>query len=108
MKLLEIQMQKLLTMQDAELAAEIQAKSPRQVMSEFLFALGQLVVHHGVQHGLTDLSVNFHGGALRLDIAKLTPDGQRLEQWLLGLNANIADVAHLGDAVSLPAQGRVN
>lgn len=99
--LLEIQMAKFLNLDDAQLAAEMQAKPARQVMAEFLYALTQLIVHHKVMHDVTDLSVNFHGGARRVDIATLTEDGQHLAQWLLGLNANVLD-EQCGAPVGLP------
>ena len=101
-KLLELQMQKLMNLvDDDELAAQMQAKSAHQVMSEFLLALSQLLVHHRVMHDISHLAVNFSGHARRVDIAALTEDGQHLEQWLLGLNANLAD-EQLGTPVSLP------
>jgi hypothetical protein len=91
-------------MTDDQIVDAMRAKSARQVMAEFLLALGQLVLHHQVPGELTDLSVNFHGRQRRVDIASLTPDGQHLEAWLLGLNANVLDVEHLGMSVSLPTQ----
>lgn len=106
MDLLETQIGKLLGTSDAELAAAMRAKPTRQVMAEFLFALSQLLIHHEAPADITDVSVNFHGRALRVDIAKLTDDGQHLEAWLLGLNANPLDEA-CGASVPLPSTGPV-
>jgi hypothetical protein len=93
-------------MTDEQLQDAMRAKSPKQVMAEFLFALGQLVVYHHISAEMTDLALNFHGRTMRVDIAKLTDDGQHLEHWLLGLNANLTD-AGLGTPVSLPTMGTV-
>ena len=100
-ELIQEQITKVMALDNDELAAAMQAKSPGQVMAEFLFALSQLLVHHKVPHEPTAVSVNFHGRALRVDIATLSDDGQHLEQWLLGLDANLLS-EQCGQPVSLP------
>jgi hypothetical protein len=73
---------------DEQFVANIRAKTTKQVLSEFIAALGQLVLKLEVQAELTDLSINFHGRLLRLDIAQLTDDGAHLAEWLCALDAN--------------------
>jgi hypothetical protein len=89
---------------DSDVIQMLRAKSTRQVLAEFVAALGQLVIHLHLEADLPDLSVNFHGRAMRLDVAQLTPDGQHLARWLLGLNANVLDPA-FGARVDLPDTG---
>ena len=94
-------------MSDDQLIASIREKSPLQLMAEFLFALSQLLLYHVPEQEVTEVSVNFHGASMRVDIAKLTPDGQHLEAWLCGLNANVLDVERCGTPVPLPTSGTV-
>jgi hypothetical protein len=91
---------------DEQFVANVRAKSARQVLGEFIAALGQLVLHLEMPYELTDLSVNFHGRALRVDVAALSPDGEHLAEWLVGLNADVTDPA-FGSRVSLPTAGPV-
>ena len=81
-------------------------KTTHQLMAEFLFALGQLVLHLQVPAELTDLALNFHGRQMRLDIATLTPDGGHLQEWLLALDANPLS-QRFGERLELPNAGTV-
>ena len=74
---------------------------------ELMTAMLKVLELHGLATDRTpwNLTMNFHGPARRLDIATVTPDGQQLEQWLLGLNMNLVDLEAFGTPVMLPAQG---
>ena len=76
------------TVTDAQFVENLRAKSTRQVLAEFVASLGQLVMHLNLQHEVTELSVNFHGPAMRLDIATVDASGEHLAAWLLALDAN--------------------
>jgi hypothetical protein len=53
------------------------------------------------------LSLNFHGGARRLDIATLTEDGQHLASYVMGIHMNILDLETFGTPAMLPSAGPV-
>jgi hypothetical protein len=86
-----------------DIIAAMQAKSRREVVGEFMLALSQLLLHLQVAADVTDISVNFHGRLMRIDIARLTDDGQHLAEWFIALNANLAS-PHFGESVPLPGQ----
>jgi hypothetical protein len=86
---------------DEDRIAEIQAKSRRQVMAEFMLALSQLLLHLELPADPTDISLNFHGRLMRIDIARLTADGQHLAEWFCAVNANLAS-PDFGQSVPLP------
>jgi hypothetical protein len=88
---------------DEQLVANIRAKTTRQVLAEFIAVLGQLLIHLDVQAEITDLSVNFHGHLLRIDIAQLTDDGQHIAAWLCALDANPMS-ASFATRLDLPAK----
>jgi len=91
---------------DDQIIADMRAKSTRQVLAEFIAALGQLVIHLDLQADLPDLAINFHARLMRVDVARLTPDGQHLDEWITALNANVSDPA-FGARVDLPPAGLV-
>jgi hypothetical protein len=84
-----------------DIIAAMQAKSRREVVGEFMLALSQLLLHLQVAADVTDISVNFHGRLMRIDIARLTADGQHLAEWFCAVNANLAS-PDFGQSVSLP------
>jgi hypothetical protein len=86
-----------------DIIAAMQAKSRREVVGEFMLALSQLLLHLEVPADVTDISVNFHGRLMRIDIARLTDDGQHLAEWFIALNANLAS-PDFGQSVPLPGQ----
>jgi hypothetical protein len=71
---------------------------------EFMTKLLVLLELYGVATDRTpwNLSVNFHGAARRLDIARLTPDGQGLEAWVMGIDMNLVDLQTFGTPIGLP------
>jgi hypothetical protein len=81
----------------------MQAKSRHEVVGEFMLALSQLLLHLQLPAEVTDISVNFHGRLMRIDIARLTADGQHLAEWFTALNANLAS-PHFGESMPLPGQ----
>jgi hypothetical protein len=75
----------------------------RYAVAAFHLALIQLIETCGLQDiPLTDLSVNFDGRSLRIDIARLTEDGQHIGEWLRGYSVDPRDLATFGTPVSLP------
>jgi hypothetical protein len=88
---------------DEQLVAAIKAQSVRSLLGEFVLALSRLAIHLDLE--VTEVSVNFHGPLARVDIAKLTPDGAHLAEWVYGFNANPADVVAFGSPVRLPDAG---
>jgi hypothetical protein len=84
---------------DEELVAAIKARSTRSVLAEFVLALSRLTIHCDLE--ITQVAVHFHGPLARVDIAKLTPDGGHLAEWLMAFNANPADPA-FASRVELP------
>jgi hypothetical protein len=82
-------------------------KSAKQAVAELVLAAMQLVLVLGIDEDVANLSINFDGRARRVDIARMDAAGQHLDAWLCGLNANVADAAHVGERVPLPAQGTV-
>jgi hypothetical protein len=93
-------MKVLMEKSDAQLLADIRGKSTRHVLAEFMRAVSQLAVHLELPD-LAAVSVNFHGAAMRVDVATLTDDGQHLDHWLLGLNADVTD-PQFGARLTLP------
>jgi hypothetical protein len=91
----------MVSQSDEDRIAEMQAKSRRQVMAEFMLALSQLLLHLDLPADPTDISLNFHGRLMRIDLARLTEDGEHIAEWFVGLNANLAS-PDFGRAVPLP------
>jgi hypothetical protein len=77
------------------------AQSKRQALAHFVYATMQLLATFEIAAEVSDVSVNFHGRAMRVDIATIGADGH-LEQWLLGL---AADPTHPRFAESVPLPG---
>jgi hypothetical protein len=75
----------------------------RAAVALFQVVLVQLLESAGVGDiALSDLTVNINGRALRIDVARLTPDGQRIDQWLCGYSIDPHDLAKFGTPVPLP------
>jgi hypothetical protein len=92
---------------DEEIIAEMRAKSTRQVLAEFMGALSQLILHLDLPATPNMLAVNFHGGLMRVDFARLTDDGQHITEWFVGLNANFCDPA-FGARLPLPGDAKAH
>ena len=82
-------------------------KTAKQAVAELVLAAMQLVLVLGIDEDAANLTVNYDGRARRVDIARIDETGQHLEAWLTGLNANVADPAHVGETMPLPVQGTV-
>ena len=91
---------------DEQIVAAIKARSTRSVLGEFVLALSHLLIHLEVPAEMNQVSVNFHGVAMRVDIARLTDDGEHLAEWITALNANPMDPA-FASRVPLPNMGPV-
>jgi len=76
--------------------------TPRAAVAAFHLALIQLLEATGVELELTELSVNVHGGYLRIDIARLTPDGQHIAAWIAGYSIDPRHLATFGTPIPLP------
>lgn len=77
----------------------------RAAVAVFQVALVQLLERAGLGDiALTDLSVNVDGRSLRIDIARLTPDGRHIGEWLAGYSIDPHDLASFGTPVRLPGQ----
>jgi hypothetical protein len=55
---------------------------------------------------LDDLSVNVNFRAGRIDIARLSEDGQHLGEWLCGFSINPHDLSEFGTRVGLPGMDK--
>ena len=67
----------------------------RAALAMFQLALVQLIESAGIGDiALTDLTVNMNGRQLRIDIARLTPDGQHIHEWLCGYSIDPRDLAN--------------
>lgn len=77
-------------------------KSVKQATAEVVLALMQLILVLELDDDATNLVINYHGREQRLDIARLDSSGQYLAEWLCGVNANVAQPAHVGEPVWLP------
>jgi hypothetical protein len=82
-------------------------KTAKQAVAELVMAAMQLVLVLGIDEDAANLSVNYDGRARRVDIARIDAEGGHLDAWLFGLNANVADQAHVGESMPLPEQGTV-
>ena len=67
-------------------------------------AIVQLLEAAGITDDLTDLSINLDGRLLRIDIARLTPDGQHIDQWLCGFSVDPRNLDTFGTPVGLPGR----
>jgi len=77
--------------------------SVRAAVASFQLALIQLLEAAGVADiELTDLSINVDGRSMRIDIARLAPDGQHIDQWLAGYSIDPRDLERFGTPVTLP------
>ena len=94
------------TVTDEQFVATLQEKSTREMVGQVLVALGQLVLHLGIQQDLTDLSINFHGRQMRLDIATIDASGEHLSDWLLALSCDVRKPG-FGERLALPSVGPV-
>src|SRR5262245_55402854 len=91
---------------DEQFVATLQEKSTREMVGQVLVALGQLVLHLGIQQDLTALSINFHGPAMRLDLATVDATGEHLSEWLLALSCDMRKPG-FGERLELPSVGPV-
>jgi hypothetical protein len=48
------------------------------------------------------LSINFHGPSRRIDIARLTPDGMHIQEWLAAISVDPANLETFGTPVGVP------
>ena len=80
-------------------------KTAKQAVAELVLAAMQLVIVLGIDEDPANLTVNYDGRSRRVDVARIDASGQHLEAWLTGLNANVADMPHVGEHMPLPAQG---
>lgn len=55
---------------------------------------------------ITDLAVNVNFRDSRIDVARLTEDGQHLGEWICGFSINPHDLSEFGTAVLLPGMDR--
>ena len=94
------------TVTDEQFVATLQEKSTREMVGQVLVALGQLVLHLGIQQDLTDLSINFHGRQMRLDIATIDASGEHLAEWLCALSCDVRTPS-FGERLQLPDAGPV-
>jgi len=91
---------------DEQFVATLQDKSTREMVAQVLVALGQLVLHLGIQQDLTDLSINFHGRQMRLDLATIDASGEQLAEWLCALSCDVRTPG-FGERLALPSVGPV-
>ncbi len=81
--------------------------TPRAAVAAFQLALVQLLEAAGVTDiDLTDLSINIDGRSLRVDIARLTPDGMHVGEWLRGYSIDPRNLATFGTPVPLPGMDK--
>jgi hypothetical protein len=80
-------------------------KTAKQAVAELVLAAMQLLMVLGIDEDPANVTVNYDGRARRVDIARIDETGQHIEAWLTGLNANVVEMAHVGERVPLPAQG---
>jgi hypothetical protein len=82
--------------------------SVRAAVATLQLATIQLLEAAGVTdiNELNDLSVNIHFRDSRIDIAKLTPEGEHLEQWICGFSIDPHDLSAFGTLVLLPGMDR--
>lgn len=82
-----------------------QGLSTRGAVAAFQLALVQLLEAAGVTDiELTDLAINVDGRSLRIDIARLSADGRRIDEWLRGYSIDPFDLETFGTEVPLPAR----
>jgi hypothetical protein len=88
----------------AEIRIE-KAVSVRAAVATFQVALMQLLEAAAGMTGdtdVTDLTVNVNLRVSRIDIARLSEDGQHLGQWLCGFSIDPRDIPSFGTPVGLP------
>lgn len=76
----------------------------RFAVAAFHLAVIQLLEVSGFsdRDSLSDVTVNFDGRSMRIDIARLTPDGTHIGEWLRGYTVDPRDLALFGTPVGLP------
>lgn len=76
----------------------------RGSVAAFHLTLIQLLEAAGVvpDIDISSLSVNVNYKVGRIDITKLTPDGQHIEQWVCAFSIDPFDVPKFGRPVGLP------
>ena len=79
----------------------------RAAVAAFHLQLLELLESAGVTKDIdiNDVTVNIDYRARRIDIAKLTPDGQHIERWVGGFSIDPLDLPEFGLPVGLPVQG---
>jgi len=76
--------------------------STRAAVAALNLAVITLIESAGLDLELSELSVNVHGGALRIDIARLSPDGLHITEWLRGYSIDHRNLATFGTPVDVP------
>jgi hypothetical protein len=82
--------------------------SPRAAVAAFQLAALELIESCGfAETPLEDLTINVDFRASRVDVARVSPDGRRLEAWLGGYSIDPHDLPAFGRPVPLPQHGPV-
>jgi hypothetical protein len=80
----------------------------RAAVAAFHWAVCQLLECAGFGDGdsLADVTVNFDGRAMRIDIARLNEDGRHIAEFLRGYSVDPRDLEAFGRPAPLPGMDR--